>query len=245
MVTMKLFFFVISVSLPLQSYAFSFRPILSQKPIPFSSSLTTTSTWTALAASKKPIGDPLRDATGIRPSLHPVTINAIADALKVRAKNDPEKPLQPPAEPIKVAATAGGIAVQAIQKRQDASDEDGMKLTSAEEQTVAGRVVGVVMRAKELEELLVKKCQSVPWIAKYQEWNSFGVLGAEEDLAAVNEKILLDPLFTMNRAECLLALFLATVEMPALEKSQQEVPDGSAIDFLDADRTEVLLGDFQ
>lgn len=225
------------------------------RPVPLFSRLyssnTDDSTNESPSPTNKSIGDPIREATGIRPSLHPVTINAIADALKIRAKNLPDQPLQsPPAEPLQVAATAGGIAVQAIQKRQSSSQADGMEFTKEEEQTVAGRVVGVVMRFQQLEALLLEKCRAVSWIAKYHEWNSFGiVLGDdaddETDLQKVNEQILLDPLLTMNRAECLLALFLATVEAPSLEKSQQQVPGGSQVDFLDDDRKEVLMGTFQ
>jgi hypothetical protein len=37
--------------------------------------------------------DPLRASTGIRPSLHPTTINAIAEALRLRALEDPNTPL--------------------------------------------------------------------------------------------------------------------------------------------------------
>lgn len=36
--------------------------------------------------SKKKKGDSLRDATGIRPSLHPVTINCVAEALLLRSQ---------------------------------------------------------------------------------------------------------------------------------------------------------------
>lgn len=187
-------------------------------------------------------GDPFRAATGIRPSLHPVTINAIAEALRQRAK--PSDDTLRGVAPLQIAQAAGKIAVEAIVKRQESSAQDGMKLTPEEEQTIAGRVVGVVVRFEELEGVLRDKCQSAGWIAKYQEWSSFGVL-AEETPEAVDEQVLTDPLFCMNRAECLLALFLSRVEAPSLLKSKQEVPGGSAIDFLDADRREVLVEDYQ
>ena len=212
-------------------------------------------------------GDPLREATGIRPSLHPVTINAIAEALKVRAKKNDDDDVddddvlsinknnnnnnnifrQTVVEPLQLATTAGGIAAEALQKRQSSSAQDGMTLTPKEEQTVAGRVVGVVMRLDELENALRDKCRQAGWIAKYNEWGSFGILSnekdGEEDHARIDEQILRDPLFCMNRAECLLALFLAQVEAPALEKIGETVPGGSVVDFLDDDRKEVLLGD--
>ena len=187
--------------------------------------------------AEKKAGDPLREATGIRPSLHPVTINAIADALKKRAKNATSFDLK---EPLTVAQTAGGIAVEAIQRRQAASKQDGMTLTSEEEQTIAGRVVGVVMRFPELESALQEACQEAPWVAEYYEWSSFGAVPPEQE-SSLSEQLLMDPLLAMNRAECLLALFLERVERPSLEKSHQEVAGGSHVDFLDKDRKEVLL----
>ena len=195
------------------------------------------------AISSSPFrGDSLREATGIRPSLHPVTINAIAEALKIRARNVEEMPLRVTegVEPLQVARSAGKLAVQAIGKRQTTSSQDGMQLRAVEEQTIAGRVVGVVMRFEELEASLAKKCRKAGWVAKYNEWNSFGVL-EEERGKAVDRQITSDPLFCMNRAECLLALFLAEVEAPSLEDQDATVPGGSEIDFLDADRKEVLL----
>jgi hypothetical protein len=250
-------------------------------------------------------GDPLRAKSGIRPSLHPTTINAIAEALKIRAMNKPDMPLRIGAtfvvvvqednksnndndadnemeattatntttttrtvvvQALDVALTAGKIASTAIGKRQAASKQDGMIFTPDEEQAIAGRVVGVVMRLEALEQVLNEKVAAVPWIAKFHEWNTFGVLPHEKDVkekenkeeqgsgggaapttttvaaaAAVDRKIKEDPLFAMNRAESVLALFLQTVEIPQLAKAKQTVSDGSKIDFLDEDRSEVLL----
>jgi hypothetical protein len=184
-------------------------------------------------------GDPLRAATGIRPSLHPTTINAIAEALKLRCTDDPEFPMRvsDTVKPLDVAIASGKLATAALAKRAKASEQDGMAFDSEEQQTVAGRVIGVVMRFDELERLLVQKTQSVGWIKKYNEWASFGVL---EDETNVDNRIREDPLFAVNRAECLLALFLNTVEIPTLEKVKQEVAGGSTIDFIDADRLQVL-----
>jgi hypothetical protein len=142
-------------------------------------------------------------------------------------------------KPLDVALTAGKIASNAIMKRQEASDQDGMKLEKNEEQTIAGRVLGVIMRLDELEAALSEKVSNVEWIAKYNEWATFGVL--ETGSEGVDERIKDDPLFCLSRAECLLAIFLKTVEIPQLEKAGVEVCDGSKIDFLDADRSEVLL----
>jgi hypothetical protein len=140
-------------------------------------------------------------------------------------------------KPLDVAIASGKLATAALAKRAKASEQDGMAFDSEEQQTVAGRVIGVVMRFDELERLLVQKTQSVGWIKKYNEWASFGVL---EDETNVDNRIREDPLFAVNRAECLLALFLNTVEIPTLEKVKQEVAGGSTIDFIDADRLQVL-----
>mmetsp|Transcript_11127 Transcript_11127/g.20168 ORF Transcript_11127/g.20168 Transcript_11127/m.20168 type:complete len:246 (+) Transcript_11127:279-1016(+) len=201
-----------------------------------------TSRWMSDESDNKKgiTGDPLRASTGIRPSLHPTTINAIAEALKTRASNSTDTPLvvEGNVQPLDVALSAGKIAATAIEKRQRASKQDGMELTPEEGQTIAGRVVGVVMRFAELEELLNEKVANVEWVKKYEEWDTFGVL---EDESQVQDRIRMDPLFAMSRAECLLALFLDTVESPRMEKIGQSAPGGSGVDFLDADRQEVLL----
>ncbi|CAJ1960081.1 unnamed protein product [Cylindrotheca closterium] len=188
-------------------------------------------------------GDPLRDATGIRPSLHPTTINAISNALKARAmkKEGAHFQASDTVEPLEVAVTAGLFASEAVALRQKSSEGDGMTLAPEEEQTIAGRVVGVVMRFDTLESLLHEKVSNVGWIAKYDEWATFGTLKDESEEGAVDNRIKDDPLFCVSRAECLLALFLDTVEAPTMAKVGQTVPDQSKIDFLDADRIEVLV----
>lgn len=202
-------------------------------------------------------GDKLREATGIRPSLHPTTINAIADALKCRATKSKQKELPlrliDDVKPLDIALSAGRIASTAIGKRQEASKQDGMVLTPEEEQVIAGRVVGVIMRLDELETTLAEKVSKVDWIAKFNEYATFGVL--KKEIQAIKDgkgsgdvsnddvdmKIRDDPLFCMNRAECLLGLFIQTVEIPQMEKIKQTVIDDSKIDFLDEDRVDVLL----
>lgn len=188
-------------------------------------------------------GDPLRAATGIRPSLHPLTINAISTVLKKRTEKDTNLRVEAPdAQALQVAVAAGQIAMDTLQTRQEQSKQDDMQLAPKEGQTVAGRIVGVTMRLPDLEKLLYEKCKAAPWVAKYGEWSSFGVLADEEtNPEAVDAQIKMDPLFSMNRAECLLALFLATVEKPELEAKGESVPDESRVDFLGSDRHEVLL----
>ena len=231
-------------------------------------------------------GDPLREANGIRASIHPTAINAIAESLKARAvqiikkksssnndddddddDDDDEKDyfrVTDTVGPLQVMVTAGQFASNAIQKRQEASVDtnDGMKMNNREEECVAGRVMGVIMRLDDLENELVERTMDVDWVAKYDEWPSFGVLedesklilknesenGKSEDdndkdvmMKKVHEKIIDDPLFCMNRAECLLAIFIQEVEFPQFQKLNETAPDESKIDFLDTDRLEVVI----
>jgi hypothetical protein len=189
-------------------------------------------------------GDKLRAATGIRPSLHPVTINALVTALKSRARASlTSSEAWPQETPLELAMLAGEIAAKALLQRRQQSDQEFLP---PEEQAIAGRVVGVVMRLPELETLLASQCQQpgAAWIAKYNEYHSFGILGEElvsSNEALVHDRVLSDPLFVLSRAESLLALFLHTVEVPQLQDRNASVPDQSSIDFIDADRKDVLL----
>eukprot|EP00985_Skeletonema_marinoi_P031758 scaffold37787_cov153-Skeletonema_marinoi.AAC.20 len=203
--------------------------------------------------NNKKKGDSIRSTTGIRPSLHPTEINCIAEALMLRSTQNPsiEIDVSNTSEPLQVAITAGGIAMNAIDKRNNDKDDTSEKFTMEESQVISGRVVGVVMRMRELEELLVRRVGGVGWVKKYGEEESFGVLKAEcssnddgndkEELEKkLREVIKVNPLFRMNRAECLLCLFLDTVERPKLELLGEGVTGGSEVDFIDADRLEVL-----
>lgn len=199
--------------------------------------------------SKPASGDPMRAATGIRPSLHPTTINALAGALKLRAEPNSPLVISETNQPIDVAMAAAKIAADFLQARRDTSNEDDMEFEVKEEQTIAGRVVGVVMRLEELESKLYERASLVPWVSKYKEWGSLGILkeedASDESRKEVQERITTDPLFCMARAECVLAIFLNTVEAPKLVELGEDVPGGSVVDFIDADRLEVLMDDFQ
>ena len=143
----------------------------------------------------------------------------------------------------------------AIDQRNEAAktDETTDVFTMEESQTISGRVVGVVMRMRELEHLLVQRVNEAKWVRKYGEEESFGLLKKECQLAenlenvdndAVEKQladtIKINPLFRMNRAECMLALFLSTIEQPKMEMLGEDVSGGSKVDFIDADRLEVL-----
>jgi hypothetical protein len=206
----------------------------------------------------KPKGDSIRSTTGIRPSLHPVTINCIADALLQRSKpsNDGTNSVIDIAQsqkPIETAILAGSIAMNAIQQRQSASllDETTDSFTMEESNVISGRVVGVVMRMRELEHQLRSKVGKADYVWKYGEEMNYGLLKQECNVDTIQlnhelEKTLgdnlkMNPLLRMNRAECLLALFIETVEKPKLEMVGEEVPGGSLVDFIDGDRLEVLF----
>lgn len=148
----------------------------------------------------------------------------------------------------------------AIDQRAEASkkDETTDEFAVEESQVISGRVVGVIMRMRELEQVLVSRVNDVTWVRKYGEEESFGLLKKEAALLLEEDKqtvsddnealekqladtIKINPLFRMNRAECLLALFLSTVEKPKLDMVGEDMPGGSNVDFIDADRLEVLL----
>jgi len=192
----------------------------------------------------KQIGDKLREATGIRPSLHPVTINAIAEALKIRAQNNTRAPLRLITEGTEfweIQYQAGKIAENAVIKRQKSSDKDGMTLTEEEAQTVGGRIVGVIMRLDDLEWELHHRVTQTAWVGKYDEWSNFGTLQDESCIKTLDEMILNDPLFAMNRAERLLALFLLNLEGPGMKAAGEFVPGGSDVDFLEEDHYTIML----
>jgi hypothetical protein len=186
--------------------------------------------------------------------LHPVTINALSEALRIRAtpnkgnNDEPSSSLDvsdASTQPLDVALRAGKIAAQAIEQRNESSKkakDEEMILTHDEGGVVAGRVVGVVMRLPQLEATLFQKVQAAPWIAKYGAHDTFGVLPSEvTSTDLLQDRIRDDPLFRMSRAESLLALFIHTVEQPTLAKMGEQVSDNSKIDFIDADQLEVLL----
>eukprot|EP00956_Cyclotella_meneghiniana_P031126 scaffold80752_cov69-Cyclotella_meneghiniana.AAC.2 len=207
---------------------------------------------------KKPKGDSIRSETGIRPSLNPVTINCISEALLIRSKQTKDTNIDtaaPGVEPIQIAITAGGIAMKIIEQRKSAAETDETTdiFTMEESNVISGRVVGVVMRMRELEQVLRSKVSDAEYVYKYGEEMSFGLLKSELKLEGDSEAVISDelekelsnaikinPLLRMNRAECLLALFIETVERPKLELLGEEVAGGSEVDFIDTDRLEVL-----
>ena len=194
-------------------------------------------------------GDKVRGATGKRPSLHPTVINTISEALSLLSKPGSSLEVSDEVEPLQVAIAAGQLATDAIFKRAQSSSavkgDEESAFTLEESQLISGRVVGVVMRFKELEDMLKEKVKGAAWVQKYGEESSFGLtkeelLGTEID-SRLRSKLNDDPLLRMCRAECLFALFLYTVEIPTMERIGRSAEDGaSVVDFLDSDRIDVL-----
>jgi len=205
------------------------------------------------------IGDKIRESTGKRPSLNPTIINTLSQALSLRSSNDPKFPMEvsPTVTALEVAIAAGKLATKAIEKRAMSSKavkgDESSAFTPEESQLIAGRVVGVVMRWKELEELLIQRVKDSSWVLKYREESSFGVLveechvqgdGDDDVDVMVKNKLKGDPLLRMCRAECLYALFLKNVEWPTLKKlGQVSENEDVGVDFLDKDRMRVLFPD--
>jgi len=170
-------------------------------------------------------------------------------------------------QPLEVAIAAGKLAANAIESRAKTSTavkgDENSAFTPEECQLVAGRIVGVIMRWNELEALLIAKVKATAWVIKYGEEASFGILSDEYEYASsssssssckdegtswddtmLKQRLKDDPLLRMCRAECLYALFLRNVEMPRMVAIGQISANGDGgVDFLDADRVEVLFPD--
>jgi hypothetical protein len=236
--------------------------------------------FSSIAAPGDNSGDQVRLAKGIRPSMHPLTINAVSEALRQRSRQilivkegnqsqDEAVKIDTSVEgttPMDVALAAAKIASDALAQRRIACEADGSLESDmynlAECQCIAGRIVGVVTRFQLLEEALIGKVSVVPWVKKYNEFGSFGLSKIECEVEVNTQKggststttatgtaevilaeLLDNPLLRMSRAECLLAMFLETVEKPKLQllDKSEIMPDESLIDFIDADRAEVIL----
>ena len=208
----------------------------------------------------KPTGDTVRASSGVRPSLHPITINILTQLLKKRHADDTTDGDSNKANdttstctnsttatntPLQYALDAASLASNALAQRTTHDDNDqNLQLTLEEQQTIAGRVVNMAVRLQALETALYRKCQKqATRLNRYNEWASFGVLPDEPNPIGVRQQLADNPLFGLNRAECLLALFLTTIEAPELRLKNTTVPGGSVVDFIDQDRMEVLLDD--
>jgi len=221
-----------------------------------------------------PNNQPSVSSSSSSPSLHPVTIQALTQALSQRAQHVGNADLSlvvgdldGEVGALQVAIRAGklaGDAIAAVEKeaaknRAVDSNTISMALGPDEQQTIAGRVVGVVMRLDELQDLLRTKVATATASMEFSstdDYHRLGVLPQEVEItkdsdddddatmlvqAAIGQKILDDAEFVKARSESLLALFLEHVETPQLAKAGISVPDQGQIDFLEEDRKQVLL----
>lgn len=181
-----------------------------------------------------------------RPSLHPVTIDAIAEALRIRAQNKTISPLRLPkdgsVELIDVHLAARRIAERAVEgARHETITNGDTKFTEAEESAVACRIVATLLRMDDLEWELVHRCSQQSWISERDEHDAFGILKDETCVRTLDERVLSDLDFATKRAERLLALFLLNLEGPGVKAAGDSVPGGSEPDYLEEEHYEIMM----
>ncbi|GKY96736.1 hypothetical protein MPSEU_000633100 [Mayamaea pseudoterrestris] len=194
-------------------------------------------------------GDPIRASSGVRPSLHPITINILTQVLKKRYLDEKdaltlmdEDALSSNNSTLQYALDAAAIASSALALRTTHDDDKKLAFSLEEQQTIAGRVVNISVRLVQLEHDLYAQCQKyAPRLDKYNEWELFGVVKEEPNNGSTRKQLETNPLFALSRAECLLAMYLQNIEAPELLRKNVTVPGGSVIDFIDQDRVELLF----
>ncbi|KAL7500508.1 hypothetical protein ACHAWT_008329 [Skeletonema menzelii] len=191
--------------------------------------------------------------------LHPPAIDAIAKGLLVRAQNVPNMPLRifedeaDNIEPWQVTLSAGNVAQQSVEEWRK---KEKLTLEENEEdlQVVAGRVVAVLTRLEELEEELLKRCNTmseelilnmgVPSeeLKTFQTTAEGATVKKMRDLAAaIDAACLFDEQLRYNRAKSLFAMFLHEIEGPGLRRNGVTLPCMD-VDFLQEDIFSALLG---
>ena len=222
-----------------------------------------TSLWAAaeesnVATTTKPPADENQTPAKKQRDLHPPTINAISEALLIRAQNVPNMPFRIFKEDVgnieawEITLTAGKLAQQFVEEWQQ---QEQLTLEKHEEemQVVAGRVMAVLTRSEELEEELVKRCSKmseelifslgVPTeeLKTLQTSSEDVIYNLRDASAAIDAACLFDPQLRYNRAKSLLAMFLHEIEGPGLRRNNVAFPCMD-VDFLSADDFDALLG---
>ena len=183
--------------------------------------------------------------TPLSSSLHHVVIDAIEEALKLRAQNVTTSPLRlldSNMEWFEVQYSVIKFAERFLEKRIKEKRIDP-NLTEEEQQTIGGRIVGILMRLDDLEwewnhrvETSIFNESTSPDMIPQDQWKS--ILGlhpgnVEQSCTKTLDKALLeDRDFARKRAEIMLALFLLNIEGPAMKASENNAPDGSKVDFV-------------
>jgi hypothetical protein len=182
--------------------------------------------------------DKVREETTPRKSLHPMTIDILAEVLRLRAQNDTNSPMRfinDSIEGWEILAQATKLAETIVQPAlgQGELDQEQASL-------IGGRVVAIVMRLEDLEWELLHRCKQESWITDETRWDSFGVLPDESCTRSLDERILEDAAFAIKRAERLLALFLLNLEGPGVRAAGDKLLDGSVVDFLEDDHYQIM-----
>jgi len=173
-----------------------------------------------------------------RPSLHPITIDAIEEAFRLRSQNSTTSPLRlinDSMEWFEVQYSVVKFADRFMEKYTKNKSTTPHDWTEDELQTIGGRIVGVLMRLDDLEwewnhrvttSSLVNEVESTVWKTTF---------GLHPDDIEQNCILTLDTAlseeedFARVRAERMLGLFLLNVEGPFVEEA---MPGGSHPDFI-------------
>ena len=193
------------------------------------------------AAEDTPGDDSLREDDDkhqtARPSLHPITIDAIEEAFRLRAQNSTTSPLRLINDSMEWFEVQYSVVKFADRFMEMYTKNKGTShdWTEEELQTIGGRIVGVLMRLDDLEwewnhrittSSLVDEVESSVWKTTF---------GLHPDDIEQNCILTLDTAlseeedFARIRAERMLALFLLNVEGPFVEEA---MPGGSYPDFI-------------
>ncbi|KAL3802839.1 hypothetical protein HJC23_007616 [Cyclotella cryptica] len=178
--------------------------------------------------------------TQSRPSLHPVVIDAIEEAFRLRAKNMTTSPLRlidSTTEWFEVQYSIVKFADRFLQRYAKPINPDAFQWTEEEIQTIGGRIVGVLMRLDDLEWEWNHRV-STSSLGKTEpsmtlpndEWKrTLGLYPGVEQVCfrTVDVALLEDKEFARKRAEIMYALFLMNIEEPAVKASGNTVPGGS------------------
>jgi hypothetical protein len=191
------------------------------------------------------------NGNGSRPSLHPITIDAIEEAFRLRSRNMTTSPLRLIDEQTEWYDVQYSIVkfadrfLERYTKRDDGGigADDESRWTAEELQTIGGRIVGVLMRLDDLEwEWNDRVCASPladsdsPSMIPHRLWKT--ALGLHPNdveqsrISTLDAALSTEGDFARTRAERMLALFLLNVEGPGVEASGREMPGGSHPDFI-------------
>jgi len=181
--------------------------------------------------------------------LHPIAIDAIEEAFRLRAQNLTTSPLRiinSKTEWFEVQYNAVTFADRFLRKYRSKS------LSEEELQTIGGRIVGVLMRLDDLEWEWNHRVCSSPLgqeesasMIPYEQWKTTLGLhpGGVEQVCVetIDVALLEEEDFARARAEKMLGLFLGCIEGPALKASGNRVPGGSEIDFITCTAQRALM----